>query len=87
MFDLPPRTVHAVTSRLMGEELLPGAHDGPTGTIVIHHAEPSRLQVGREAGWVLLVGCSSPRGCEASADPITFSSGLAMVGAVVSNWC
>lgn len=45
MFELDERSVHALTSRLMGEELLPGAHDGPTSTIVIHHAEPSRLQV------------------------------------------
>ncbi|KFM24795.1 Eukaryotic translation initiation factor 3 subunit C [Auxenochlorella protothecoides] len=43
MFDLPERRVHAVVSRLLADEALAGAHDQPTGTVVVRAAEPSRL--------------------------------------------
>lgn len=36
--------VHAVVSRLIADDGLPASHDQPTGTIVVHHVEPTRLQ-------------------------------------------
>lgn len=44
MFDLPDRKVHAIVSKMIADEALPGSHDQPTGTVVIHHEEPTRLQ-------------------------------------------
>lgn len=44
MFELPQRKVHAVVSRLIADDGLPASHDQPTGTIVVHHVEPTRLQ-------------------------------------------
>ena len=37
--------VHAVVSRLIADDGLPASHDQPTGTVVVHHVEPTRLQV------------------------------------------
>lgn len=36
--------VHSIVSRLIAEDGLPASHDQPTGTIVVHHVEPTRLQ-------------------------------------------
>lgn len=36
-------------SRLIADDGLPASHDQPTGTIVVHHVEPTRLQVGASA--------------------------------------
>ncbi|PSC74602.1 Eukaryotic translation initiation factor 3 subunit C [Micractinium conductrix] len=44
MFELPERKVHAVVSRLIADDGLPASHDQPTGTVVVHHVEPTRLQ-------------------------------------------
>jgi translation initiation factor 3 subunit C len=44
MFELPPRRVHALVSKLVADEALPGSHHQPTATIVMHHQEPTRLQ-------------------------------------------
>ena len=44
MFELPERRVHAIVSRLIADDGLPASHDQPTGTIVVHHVEPTRLQ-------------------------------------------
>lgn len=44
MFELPNRRVHAIVSRMVADEALPGSHDQPSGTLVIHHEEPTRLQ-------------------------------------------
>jgi len=44
LFELEPRRVHAVVSRLVADELLPGSHDQLTGTVVIHHQELTKLQ-------------------------------------------
>ena len=44
LFELEPRRVHAIVSRLVADELLPGSHDQPTGTVVIHHQELTKLQ-------------------------------------------
>ncbi|KAL4433586.1 hypothetical protein ABPG75_000027 [Micractinium tetrahymenae] len=44
MFELPERKVHSIVSRLIADEGLPASHDQPTGTIVVHHVEPTRLQ-------------------------------------------
>ncbi|KAI7845552.1 hypothetical protein COHA_000843 [Chlorella ohadii] len=44
MFELPERKVHAIVSRLIADDGLPASHDQPTGTIVVHHVEPTRLQ-------------------------------------------
>ncbi len=38
--------MHAIVSRLIADDGLPASHDQPTGTIVVHHVEPTRLQVG-----------------------------------------
>lgn len=43
-FDLPEKKVHGVVSKLMVEEELAGSWDQPTGTIVMHKIEASRLQ-------------------------------------------
>jgi translation initiation factor 3 subunit C len=45
LYDLPPRRVHAIVSKMIAEEALPASHDQPTGTIVIHHQELTRLQM------------------------------------------
>lgn len=37
-----------MVSRLIADDGLPASHDQPTGTIVVHHVEPTRLQVGQE---------------------------------------
>ena len=44
LFELAPRRVHAIISRLVADEALPGSHDQPTGTVVIHHQELTKLQ-------------------------------------------
>jgi translation initiation factor 3 subunit C len=44
LFELEPRRVHAIVSRLVADELLLGSHDQPTGTVVIHHQELTKLQ-------------------------------------------
>ena len=36
-------------SRLIADELLPAAHDQPTGTVVLAHAELTRLQAAAAA--------------------------------------
>lgn len=46
--------VHSIVSRLIADDGLPASHDQPTGTIVVHHVEPTRLQVGRVATFALL---------------------------------
>jgi hypothetical protein len=49
--------VHAIVSRLIADDGLPASHDQPTGTIVVHHVEPTRLQVGWVPRLVLHVCC------------------------------
>ena len=44
LFELEPRRVHAIVSRLVADEILPGSHDQPTSTLVIHHQELTKLQ-------------------------------------------
>eukprot|EP00891_Asterochloris_glomerata_P007222 jgi/Astpho2/7222/fgenesh1_pm.00113_%23_10_t len=44
MFDMPQKKVHSLVSRLMMEEDLQGSWDQPTATIVMHNAQPRRLQ-------------------------------------------
>lgn len=43
-FELPRERVHAIVSKMIADELLPGSHDQPSGTVVLHHEESSRLQ-------------------------------------------
>lgn len=44
MFELSSAEVHCVASRLMNQKELSAAWDQPTNTIVMHKADPSRLQ-------------------------------------------
>jgi translation initiation factor 3 subunit C len=44
MFQLPEKKVHSVVSKMIMDEQLAGSWDQPTGTVVMHNAEPSRLQ-------------------------------------------
>jgi translation initiation factor 3 subunit C len=43
-FCLSEARVHALVSKLIADELFPASHDQPSGTIVVHHEEPTRLQ-------------------------------------------
>ena len=43
-FDMPLPAVHAAVSRLIGSGELHGAHDQPSGCVLMHGAQPSRLQ-------------------------------------------
>ena len=42
MFQLPEKKVHSVVSKMIMDEQLAGSWDQPTGTVVMHNAEPSR---------------------------------------------
>ncbi|KAK2079971.1 hypothetical protein QBZ16_002366 [Prototheca wickerhamii] len=43
IFELPERRVHAIVSRVLADESLAGAHDQPSGSVVVKSAEPGRL--------------------------------------------
>ena len=43
-FELPRERVHAVTSKMIADDLLLGSHDQPSGTVVLRHEKSSRLQ-------------------------------------------
>lgn len=43
-YCLSEARVHALVSKLIADELFPASHDQPSGTIVVHHEEPTRLQ-------------------------------------------
>lgn len=44
MFELPPSQVHSLVSKAIASEELRGSHDQPSGCVVMHEQEPSRLQ-------------------------------------------
>jgi translation initiation factor 3 subunit C len=44
MFDLPRPSVYSLVSKMIINEELHGALDQPTGTLILHRTEPSRLQ-------------------------------------------
>lgn len=44
MFELTIATVHSVVSKMVINDELQASHDQPSGTIVLHKAEPSPLQ-------------------------------------------
>lgn len=44
MFELQPNHVHSLVSKMMINEELKGSWDQPTGSIVMHKVEPSKLQ-------------------------------------------
>jgi len=43
-FELPQEQVQRIVTKLMLEDNLQGSWDGPTGTVVLHGTEPTRLQ-------------------------------------------
>ena len=44
LFALPPHSVHRIASKLITSQQLSGSWDQPSDTIVIHAAQPSKLQ-------------------------------------------
>jgi len=44
LFELPPNSIHSVVSKMMINGELNARWDQPTATVVMHRAEPSRLQ-------------------------------------------
>ena len=44
LFDLPAHSVHRIASKLITSQQLSGSWDQPSDTIVIHAAQPSKLQ-------------------------------------------
>lgn len=44
MFELPKNTVHSIISKMMISEDLHASWDQPTGSIILHKVEPTKLQ-------------------------------------------